>query len=203
MDWIYDMRERHIRRALVFGLFFVFLWFNSGHTINGIYHVVLSARASFLDTVDGELAAAIGLSTLSFGSSICALILVFTIWFGFDRVLKWYDYDSYFIDSPADMLRKENTKLLELLRSSNEQLTFLNTTIKRVTEKNAALSKHQDRVVELSIELEKLSRKAAVGPVVISAPNESDAPDLFLRPKPAPKSNGRRPPRPRNPSPKF
>ena len=203
MRWIYDLREWHIRRAVALALLAGFLWLNSGYTINGFYHVVLSARASFYDTVDGELAAAIGVSTLPFGRTVSALLLVFVIWLAVDRVLKWIDFDGRFVDNHVDQLRADNNKLIESLQASNGQLEALYATIEKISDNNALLCKHQDRIVEIRIELEKLSLKSKNKPVEVAKLDETAAPDLFQQPKHPLTTNGRRPPRLQIPAPKF
>lgn len=183
----YDIRERHIRRFFIVFLLFLFLWTNWGHTIEGTYHIVLSARAAFYDTVDGELAEAIGYSTLSFGKLVTSALTFSGLYFVICKGLDWLDYDAeYRVDEIAE-LRRQNQTLIDNIRAANADLAILCKTIEHIASNNQILAKQQDRVVELGIELEKLSLKTKSKP----AENKQETETIGLFEPVKKKTNGK------------
>ena len=204
MTWIDKARERHIRRVAFFVLFFLFVVMNWGDSAYAIYHIVLSARASFYDTVEGDLAQAIGESTLNFGNSIARLGIVLSIWFVIDRLLKWADWDAVYRANQIADLRRENENYRKELRNFNLELKELNETIKKVPENTALLSQQQDRIVELSFVLKKLLQEIENLNSVSDVKEPSTEPDLLSvlsskKEQPTKKRRFRR----RRPEPKF
>lgn len=159
MPLIDDVRERHIRRFILIFLLIVFARINWGNTIEGLYHLVLSVRSSFLETVDGELASDLGRTILPFGKSISVFLILGFAWFVFDQLLKWADWDAEYRFDEITELKRQNQSLIDNLRTANTDLAVLSQSIEHIASNNQILAKQQDRVVELGIELEKLSLK--------------------------------------------
>lgn len=204
MHWPDHIRERHIRRFIIFGLFVFFILTNWGDTANGIYHLVLSARASFYSVVDGKLAQDIGDSTLSFGKTVTRLIILACLWKSFDYALKWLDPDSEFKQNEMATLRQETGKYSEDLKLILPVLKSLYETIEKAPANTSLLSKQQDRISELSVlfqQLELKTKNSSELPELLKAPSEDD---LFA---PAPKTRKAKKPAPsrlrRRPKPKF
>lgn len=198
------IRERHIRRFFfcVFPLLFLFI--NWGNSAEGIYHIVLSGRASFLQTVDDELARAIEASTLPFGKSATYLVMVAIFWLGMMKALKATNWDATFAPNERSDLRKENAKYREDLSISNMALKELYATISKATENTALLSQQQNRIIEVSFELKKL---LSATQATTSATNKREGTiveDLFSSPPPKKvQSKKKRRSRRRRPEPKF
>lgn len=159
MDWFYNIRERHIRRFVFLLLLFLFIRINWGYTLEGLYHLVLSARSSFFDTVDGELANDLGSTILSFGKTVSHILLMAFAWFLFSHILKWMDWDAEYRADVISELKKQNKELIDNLRATNPDLVILGQSIKEIISNTQIFANHQDRVVEFSIELEKLFLK--------------------------------------------
>ena len=204
MPWLDTVRERHIRRFIFFALFFLFFFINWGDTAYGIYHVVLTARACYYDTVEGDLARAIGDSTLPFGRSIARLVIVFLIWFVLDHILKTADWDAAHNNNEMAELRKEHERSLDALKRSNAVLKELDETIQKAPENTALLSKQQNRIVEVIVELKKLFWIAENSKPGSDVKPAQDEPDLFShRPSIKEQAKKKRRPRRRRPEPKF
>ena len=204
MTWIDKARERHIRRVAFFVLFFLFVVMNWGDSAYAIYHIVLSARASFYDTVEGDLAQAIGDSTLPLGRSIARLVIVFLIWFVLDHILKTADWDAAHNNNEMAELRKEHERSLDALKRSNAALKELDETIQKAPENTALLSKQQNRIVEVIVELKKLFWIAENSKPGSDLKPAQDEPDLFShRSSKQEQLKKKRRPRRRRPEPKF
>lgn len=206
MLWLDEIRERHMRRFFQAFLLVLFLLANWGHTIEGIYHIILSARAAFYDTVDGELAEAIGYSTLSFGKTATFAITAIGSYLIICRFLEWFDYDAVYRDDEVAELKRENQTLINNLRTANTDLALLSQSIEHIASNNQILAKQQDRVVELAVELEKLALKTKQKPVADKSEDKPEVDTIGLFEPVQKKSNGkgsssfRRRPRP---NPKF
>jgi len=187
MLWLEEIRERHIRRFLFIFLLFLFTWTNWGSTIEGLYHIVLSARASFIDNIDSELSKGITGSTLAFGKTITLLLAAVFLWTLFDRFLKWGDLDAEYRADEISELKKQNKQLIDNLRTANTELATLSQSIEKIASNNQILAKQQDRVVELGVELEKLSLKTK--PDTAAVEPAADTIGLFEAPV-RPKTNG-------------
>ncbi len=195
MFYLIDIRERHIRRGMVMFLTLFFLWRNWGSTIDGIEHVILSARTWMLGTVGEELAKALGRSIIPFGQTAAHLTLVVGIWFFVDCILKWADIDSSYIEDEFSRLQRENAKLQQNLSETNEKLYGLNDSLRVLAGHNTSLERHKDRVVELTVELEKLGLKKIQASQIYQEYQENSTTDMFRTEIQSKPPKGKAPPR--------
>ena len=195
MFYLIDIRERHIRRAMIIFLTLFFLWCNWGSTIDGIGHVILSARTWMLDTVGEELAKALGGSIIPFGQTAAHLTLVLGIWFFADCIIKWMNIDSLYVENEFSRLQRENAKLQQNLSETNEKLYGLNDSLSVLADHNASLERHKDRVVELTVELGKLGLKKKQVSQIHKISKENNTTDLFRTEIKSKPPKGKAPPR--------
>jgi len=179
----YSMRERHIRSVVTALLAIAFLKMNWGSTFEGVNHIVLSIRGFSFARIDGELAEGIGYSLIAFGETVSNLLIIMTVWIIFNRVLIAYDVDAEHYEDEYMRLRKENASFLNDLTITNEKLYTLLQNLRLLEGKDIQLERHRDRVLELSVELDKLCQKKIIKPKsakTLTVPAETD---LFTPPK--------------------
>lgn len=190
-DFIFNETRIRLFNCLIW--LAIFIDRNWGSTSQGIKHIVLSSRTSSFETVDGELANAIGGTIIPFGETATNFLVIGTLYICADWFVRKIDLDRKRIKSSSAMLKKENEYLLKDLRKVNMELNAFLDTTSELPDKISELNKYQDRVAELSIDLEGLFQKGERSKRGPFETVKNDSLDLFDIQRP--KTKKRRPPR--------
>ena len=190
----YNIRERHFRIIMVILLGMIFIKLNWGASLDAINHIILTARSNGFTAINDEIAAAIGNSIVPFGRSVSNLVIVCFIWHIFNHILKSMDVDATHFEEEWSRLKNENALLYRDLDEANQTFFKVLQNLTELCAHNSQLERHKDRVVELRVELEKLSlkeaRKSQAAKDISAVPS---APDLFQSPeRPIPVKKRRR-----------
>ena len=183
-----------------------FLIVNWGSTFAGLKHISLTVRSHTFDTVNGNLAENIGATIIPFGETMAHLAGIGIFGLIVDFFVRFLDLDQKHFRADSRRLLLENARLLEGLVSTRQNLAEFYEVTDQILNNVSELYKHQDRLVEFSVELETVLLKADRTRNKRNQNAHGDSPDLFdaAKSKPISKTKKRRPPRPRGKArPKF
>ena len=200
-----------LHRLLIVGCVIAFLYVNRGHTFDGISHMFVTARTSFLPGISDEQAEFIANTTIAFGRTAGNGSIFGLMYFAGRYVLDWLDHRFYRDNRKARLIELEHKSLMAALEDSRSGLGDFHVTVETIVNLRTQLEKHYDQLQMIRTESEKIKSKpkrpqtGAPGTdcngALAHCNGEASEPNLFT----ATVRNGkvRKPPRRSLPVPKF
>ena len=191
-------------RLLLIGCVIAFLYFNRGHTFDGIAHLFVTARTSFLSEISDDQAEFIAKTTIAFGRTVGNAVTFGLFYLAGRWVGEWSDYSFNRNTRQARLVELEHKSMMTALEDSRSEIGELQDMIETIVNMRTQLEKHYDQLQMIRTESDKIKSKPkthASEPQSTHCNGAAAEPDLFS----ATKANGksRKPPRRALPMPKF